>query len=149
VAVRAQGRVEIIRHGFARQVGDHPDAIERQAASLGARGHSSGLHFHHHGSAGAQKTLLFGCLRDMVDGANHAAVVTGGGRDGERRVAAIRPHYAGGHDYVSYAELGVEGAAEAGADHGVGEECVRNGVEGGSGAEGPGAVGNGEDVVAA
>jgi hypothetical protein len=85
----------------------------------------------------------------MVDGANHAAVVTGGGRDGERRVAAIRPHYAGGHDYVSYAELGVEGAAEAGADHGVGEECVRNGVEGGSGAEGPGAVGNGEDVVAA
>jgi len=69
-------------------------------------------------------------------------------RDGERGVAAIRPTYAGGHDYVSYAEFVVEGPQKPVLTP-SGRNVSKRSVEGRKRRGGTRPVGNGEDVVAA
>jgi hypothetical protein len=130
VAVRAQGCVEIIRHSFARQIRHRPDAIERQPASFGARGHSSGLHFHCDCSAGTQMALFLRGLRYPVNRANHTAVVSSRARDRKGVKTAIRCSYTCGHHHVRYGELRIERTTEAGAHHGVGLKRLSSRVYG-------------------
>src|SRR5579864_4448336 len=46
VAVRTQRLIKVIRHIFARKIGNGTYAIEREPQGLGARGHSGRFHFH-------------------------------------------------------------------------------------------------------
>jgi hypothetical protein len=75
MAVRAQGPIEVVRHVFARQIGDHPDAIERKAARRGAFGHPAGFHFHTLAPPARRRRFLRGGLRDVIDGAHHTYVM--------------------------------------------------------------------------
>src|ERR1700687_4974484 len=72
VTVGTQRFIKIIRHIFARKIGDGTYAIERQPQGLSARCDPSRFHFHRTGALRPQNTLLFGRPRHAIDGANHA-----------------------------------------------------------------------------
>src|ERR1700738_4306047 len=72
VTIGTQRFIEVIRHIFAREIGDSTYAIERQPQGFGAGSHAGRFHLNPAGSLRPQNALLFGRPRHMVDGANHA-----------------------------------------------------------------------------
>ena len=117
MAVGTEGGVEVVGHGFGGEVGDGPNAMERQAARLGETGNTGGLHFHGDGARGAKAALFRGGPGHVVDGADHAGVMGGNAGHGPRGIVPTGSGDGGRHDHVSHGELGSERATKPRADH--------------------------------
>ena len=147
MSVRTHGRIQIIRHIFARQVRDGLDAKEWQVQRGRTPGHRSSFHIHGSGSGLAQAALFRGGLGYMIDGHHHSKVMRQRGGWCQGPEAAVGAHYFGGDDDRGHVQFLIQSAAKTRADDCLGPESRRRTVHRGCGSGRAGTVCHQQQIV--